>query len=317
MSAKWYLDLHKGLSLKSPSTVNCPAGLQGEKRWCQLNLFSLVFYHYYSVPPTCINLVSSIFLPSSSPYCPLLSYLLTVDHLLSHPFFPLLHFLSLCISFPWLSTLSSLHLIFFSSPHILSFILLLCASPPPFCIFNVTFWSPHTPCPSTLPSLFLPAFISHLTSPLEWFPSIPYSSITILSLLILLSCFSSLPVYFFSITLQFFSLCPSSSSLSSLPFLPPVPTPCQKPQRLWVAEAVSFLLQWGLRQDDHQHHRCGLCLPEWILGMHWKAGHYTTDWQVEGHPWSHTQIHMHGLLVALTPSAVICKSYTHRYFAHF
>lgn len=201
--------------------------------------------------------------------------------------------------------------------HLVFHLPLTCLSPS-FCIFNVTFWPTHTPYP-TLPSLFRPAFISHLKSPLEWCPSISYSSIAIfsLSLLILLSCFPSLPVSLFSITPQFSSLCPSSFSLSSLSFLPPVPTPCQKPQRLWVAEAVSFLLQWGLRQDDHQHHRCGLYLPEWILGVYWKAGHNTIDWQVEGRPWSHTQIHMHGLLVALSPRAVKCKRYTHRYFRHF
>lgn len=57
----------------------------------------------------------------------------------------------------------------------------------------------------------------------------------------------------------------------------------QKPKWLWVAEAVPFLLQWGLRQDDYKHHRCGLCLPEWILGLYRKACHYTSHWQVKGH----------------------------------
>lgn len=62
----------------------------------------------------------------------------------------------------------------------------------------------------------------------------------------------------------------------------PVPTACQKSQWLWMAETVPLLLQWRLRQDDHQHHRRGLCLPEWILGLYWKACHYAIDWQVEG-----------------------------------
>lgn len=146
--------------MKSPSTVNCPAGLQGEKRWCQLNLFSLVFHHYYSVPPTCINLVSSIFLPSSSPYCPLLSYLLTVDHLLSHPFFSLVtlfifvfHFLDYLLYLPY--TL-------FSSHHLTS-----CLSsssyvplPPPFAfLMSPSGHLIHPALPPYLPFFFL--LLSH------------------------------------------------------------------------------------------------------------------------------------------------------------
>ncbi len=132
------------------------------------------------------------------------------------------------------------------------------------------------------------------TSPPEWHPSSFYSSLAIFSLCllsILLSCSLSFSpclscLHRSSILFSFLSL------LTSFPFLPPVPAPCKKPQWLWVAEAVSFLLQWGLRQDDHQHHRRGLCLPEWILGLHRKARHYTVDWQVE--PWRHTPICSHG-----------------------
>lgn len=145
--------------------------------------------------------------------------------------------------------------------------------PPSLCLFPCT--SSHI-LPSNLDLLF-PAFISYATSPPGWcwIPILYSSSFSFAFIMPPLFLFSPLlsPSFFFF----------SPSHIKPFPFLSPVQTPCQKPQWLWVAEAVSFLLQWGLRQDDCQHHRCGLCLPKRILGLYWKAGHYAIDWQVDTH----------------------------------
>lgn len=175
----------------------------------------------------------------------------------------------------------SIHLMAF---HLFPFILPLPASQLlSVCNLPVTSCPPYI-LPFTSPSLFLPAFISDITS---WM--VPFNFLFLPSSLhpFYLYCILSPPAFLLLFPHPFSSLLTSSFLLSS-PSPPPVPPACQKPQRLWVVEAVPFLLQWGLRQDDHQHHRRGLCLPEWILGLHWKACHYAVDWQVEGHTWGHT-----------------------------
>lgn len=149
----------------------------------------------------------------------------------------------------------------------------------------------HPAFPSSPLSFF--CFYSFLTSSPEWCPLI-----FLFFTWHIFSLFSSFFIFLlFSLFIHLFSklflshLCPLSS-----PLLHPVPTPHQKPQWLWVAEAVPFLLQWRLRQDDDQHHRRGLCLPEWVLGLHWKACHYTTDWQV----WcmtANTHTHTHAFIM--------------------
>lgn len=63
----------------------------------------------------------------------------------------------------------------------------------------------------------------------------------------------------------------------------------QVSQWLWVAEAVSFLLQWRHRCLHHLHHWCRLLLHEWTCGMYRQTCDHSTYWQVGPASWRERQ----------------------------